>query len=242
MAKRVFFLAKFFEKKEYADDFLQGKLFLKPLSYFKEIEGEDGRSDQDEGAIVRPLGDGIITLTATNKETGEVSEITLTKDDLAAPVSQYPEWCDRINLLCLYTGHSGDLQSVSVDNVNDFRKQLEIPEECVSFGEYAIIITNVPEFLRRIRVAAEQKGYQICGGLVTYYDPEAGTPPTRTNTETIFHKRKEYEYQSEFRIAVNANRNEPTSLNLSIGDISDIAFPMRTSEINRQMSFEVSPQ
>ncbi len=30
----IFFLAKFFEKKEHADDFLQAKLFLNSLCYF----------------------------------------------------------------------------------------------------------------------------------------------------------------------------------------------------------------
>ncbi len=238
----IFFLAKFFEKKEYADDFLQGKLFLNSLRYFKEIEGEDGRGDKNEGAIVHPLDDFILTLAATNEETGEVSEVTLTKDDLAAPVSTHPRWYDHINLLCMYACHCVEFPSISDDNINDFRKQLETPEECVSLGEHAIIITNRQEFFRRISVAAEQSGYGFCGGLVTYYDPEVGTPTTRPDIETIFHKRKEYEYQNEFRIAVDANLNEPTPRILSIGDISDIAFLMRTAEINRQMRFEVRPR
>ena len=236
---KIFFLAKFFEKKEYADDFLQGKLFLNSLSYFKEIEGEDGRGDEDEGAIVMPFDDDLIfTLTATNPETGEVSEVRITKDDLAAPVSIHPRWYDHINLLCMYACHTGDFQSISEDNINDFKKQLEIPEECVRLGEHAIIITNTQEFFRRIRVAAEQAGYGIFGELVKYYDPDVGTPTTRSDLETVFHKRKEYEYQSEFRIAVDANVGEPIPLCLSIGDISDIAFLMRTSEINQQMKFE----
>ena len=238
----IFFLAKFFEKKEYADDFLQGKLFLNSLRYFKEIEGEDGRGDKNEGAIVHPLDDFILTLTGTDEETGEVSEVTLTKDDLAAPVSMHPRRYDHINLLCMYACHIGDFQSISDDNINDFRKQLEIPEECVSLGEHAIIITNRQEFFHRISVAAEQGGYRRCGGLVTYYDPEVGTPTTTLGIETVFHKRKEYEHQSEFRIAVDANLNEPTHLKLCIGEISDIAFLMRTAEINRQMRFEVRPR
>ena len=132
-------------------------------------------------------------------------------------------------------------QSISDDNINDFRKQLEIPDECASLGEHAIIITNIPEFLRRISVAAEQGGYGLRRGLVTYYDPEVSTPTAGSDIESIFHKRKEYEYQSEFRIAVDARLNEPTPLILCIGDISDIAFLMRTAEINQQMRFEVPP-
>ena len=235
----IFFLAKFIEKKEYADDFLQGKLFLNSLRYFKEIEGEDGRGDENEGAIVMPLDDDFIfTLTATNAETGEGSEVRITKDDLAAPVSMHPRWYDHINLLCMYACHSGDFQCISDDNINDFRKQLEIPEECVNLGEHAIIIADIREFFRRIGVAAEQGGYRLCGELVKYYDTDVGTPTTRSAIETVFHKRKEYEHQSEFRVAVDANLDEPTPLVLCIGDIRDIAFLMRTSEINQQMKFE----
>ncbi len=239
---KIFFLAKFFDRKQYADDFLQGKLFLNSLRYFKDIEGADGRGDQNEGAIVNPLQDGILKLTAKNEETGEVSEITITKEDLAAPIVMRPYWYDHINLLCMYACHSGEFQEISDDNINDFMKHIQIPEECVSLGEHAIIITNCQEFLRRISTAAESKGYRLCRGLVTYYDPDVGTPTIRTELETIFHKQKDYEHQREFRIAVDAHLDEPTPLILSIGDISDIALPVRTSEINQQMSFEARPR
>ena len=234
----ILFLAKFFENEEYAGDFLQGKLFLNSLRYFKKIEGEDGRGDQNEGAIVYPLDGSIFTLRFENEETGEVSEVTITKDDLAAPIITRPYWYDHINLLCMYACHSGDFQHISDDNINDFRKQIEIPEECVNLGEHAIVITNCQEFPRRVSAAAELNGYGLCTGLVTYYDPEVGTPTIRTEIETVFHKQKEYQYQSEFRIAVDAHLSEPTFLRLSIGDISDIALRMRTSEINQKMKVE----
>ena len=239
---RYYFLAKFFEKKEWADEFLQGKLFLNSLRYFKEIEGKDGRGDDNEGAIFFSLEDSILTLGPTDPGTGDVSEVTITKNDLAAPMSMHPYWYDHINLLCMYACHTGDFQHISDDNINDFRKHIEIPEECVSLGEYAIIINDGPEFLRRTRAAAELKGYRFWKGLVTYHYPEAGTPTTGTGIEPIFHKLKEYEYQSEYRIAVDAHLDEPTPKKLSIGDISDIAFLMRTSEINQNMSFEVRPR
>ena len=238
----IFFLTKFFERKEYADDFLRGNLFLNPLRYFKGIEDKNGKRDKNEGAIVLELDDGIFTLTATNGETGEVNEVTLTKDDFAAPVSMHPKWFDHVNLLCMYACKGGDFQIISDDNISDFRKQLEIPEECVKLGEHAIVITNGPEFFSRIRMLAEQSGYGILGGLVKYYDPEVGTPTIRTDIETIFHKREEYEYQSEYRIAVDANADEPTPLILSIGDISDIAFLMNTTDINRKIRFDVQPR
>ncbi|MCE2501286.1 MAG: hypothetical protein J4G13_10555 [Dehalococcoidia bacterium] len=239
----IFFLAKFIKKQEHADEFLQGKLFLNPLCYFKNIESEDGRGDKNEGAILFPLDDFVLTLTPTNPKTGDVGDIIrITKDDLAAPISLHPGRFDHINLLCMYACHIRDIQSISVDNIDDFRKQLEISEECASLGEHAIIITNIQEFLRRISVAAEQGGYGLRRGLVTYYDPMVGTPTTESDIESVFHKRKEYQYQSEFRIAVDTHLYEPTSLRLSIGDISDIAFLMRTSEINGQMRFEVGPR
>ena len=71
---------------------MKGKMFAKRLSYFKQLEDQDGRGDDNEGAIM-PFGDDLIlTLKATNIETGEVDTITITKDDLAAPLVIVPKW------------------------------------------------------------------------------------------------------------------------------------------------------
>ena len=86
MNKRmIFFLMKIFEKEEYANDFLKGKMFANPLSYFKEMEDEDGRGDEYEGIIMPHLDGLIMTLRSKNMVTGEVKSHTINKEEFAAP-------------------------------------------------------------------------------------------------------------------------------------------------------------
>ena len=236
----IFFLAKFFREKEHANDFIRGQLFANRISYFKRIEGHDGRGDEDEGAIMSKNDGLTLELTATDVETGEVvSKHTLYGTELAAPLILRPERFDHVNVFCMYAGHSGGFQSISADNAQDLKKQLEIPKACTALGKYAVVITNTVEFIRRVEVAAERKGYGICKGLVKYYDPEVGTPPVRSEIETIFTKRKEYEYQSEFRFAVNTRTMGCDPITLDVGEIDDITVCLDTSDINLQLSVRI---
>ena len=236
----IFFLVKFFQKKEHASDFVKGKMFANRLSHFKRIEDHDGRGDEYEGAIMSKSDSLVLKLEATDSETGEViSSHTIPGTELAAPLIIAPEWFDHINVFCMYASHIGGFQSISVDHAQNLEKQLEIPETCAELGKYAVVITNTPEFLRRVKVAADQRGYGIIRNLVKYYDPEVGTPPLQAETETIFTKRKEYEYQSEFRFAIDTRTVGRDPIILDIGEINDIAVCMDASEINRQLSIRI---
>ena len=238
----IIFLVKVFQEARYADNFVRGKLYAHRLSYFKRIEDRDGRRDEDEGAIMLQRDGLIVEFTATNIETGESSRITMAGHEFAAPIIMRPRWFDHINVFCMYAGHSGDFQSISDDNVHSFKKQLEIPEDGIKLGRYAVVITNTREFLKRVKVAAEKRGYGICGGLVKYYDAEVGTPPAKSEIESIFTKRKEYEYQKEFRLAIDTGTMGCNPITLDIGRIGDISVLTNTSDINRQLSVRREPQ
>ena len=238
----IFFFAKIFEKKEHADDFVRGSLFANRLSYFKRIENRDGRGDKYEGAIMPRLDGLSITLTCTDIETGEVSDITILEEDFAAPPIIQPTWLDHSNVFCMYAGYSGTFKEISIDNLQCFQKQLEIPEECTKLGRYAVLIKNVTEFIRRVRITAKREKYRICWRLLRYYDPEVGTPRLVSSLDSIFSKSKEYEYQREFRFAIDTGTLESDPITLDIGDISDIAFRMDTPDINRLLSVRIRRQ
>ena len=110
-------------------------MYANRLSYFKKIEDHDGRGDEDEGAIMFQLDGLTATLEFTNMDTGEVERTTMTEPDFAAPPILRPEWFDDINVFCMYAGHSGEFQHVSPDNLQEFRRQLEIPEEYTRLGD-----------------------------------------------------------------------------------------------------------
>ena len=233
----ILFLVKVFEQEEHARDFVNGTMFVNRLFHFKKLEGDEGRGDEYEGNIMLQREGLILTFQAT----GEVDEITITEDDLAAPVIMAPEWFDHINVFCMYAGHSGTFEWVSEANLLDFKKQLELPEDCINLGDHAVVITNVKEFFRRVKASVNREGYGIIGRLVKYYDPNIGTPPAGSEIDSIFTKRNQYAYQKEFRIAIDTRTVGINPITLNIGPIDDIALRLKTRDINRGLTINLSP-
>ena len=122
----ILFLVKVFEEESHANDFVRGKLFAQRLCYFKKLEDRAGRGDRDEGAIVPPIDNLQIRLEARNVDTGEIEQFTFASE-LGAPPVLRPRWFDNVNVFCMYAGHSGHFRNVSRDNVQEFKRQLEIP-------------------------------------------------------------------------------------------------------------------
>ena len=228
----LFFLGKVFRRKEYATDFLEGRLFAQRLCYFKQLEDPDGRGDEDEGAIVIAKNNALATFDITNTETGDVDRIDITSEDLAASMSIRPKWYDHVNVYCMYAAHSGDFELITEENIKDFTKQLELPNQYHSLGDHATIVTDVGEFLTRVHRATEREGYRIRRELVDYYDYAAGTPQNGTGLDTIFAKRSDYAWQREYRLAIDTGELGCDPLSLEIGAIDDIAFYVPTREIN----------
>ena len=235
----IHFLVKVFSEQDHADKFLRGELYARRLSWFKKLEGDDGRRDEYEAAIMPRRDNLIITLEAKNVVTGEVEEFTIPMEDLAAPPILQPEHFDHINVFCMYAAHSGDFKQILEDNIQDYRRQLELPEDCLKLGRYAVATTNTPEFLIRVKTAAHSQGYKIYRGLVRYYDPQVGTPLVPLDLGIIFTKRKEYAYQKEFRFAIDTGTSGCEPITLKIGEIDDIAIRLDTANINRHLSISL---
>ena len=232
--RTIFLLVKVFRKKEYAEDFVRGKMFANRLSYFKGIEDDEGRADEDEGAIVVPKSEDLVFALATIEEDGKTTENTITGHDLAAPISVRPKWFEDINLFCMYAVHSGSYQGMSDGQIEGF-----VADDCTKLGTYAVVVKNVPAFIQRVKDAAKVQEYGILGRLVNYYDPEVGTPPVRTSIDTIFNKRKRYEDQREFRFAIDTRSTGCNPIVLEVGEIEDIALCMKTTDIRRQLSLRI---
>ena len=219
----ILYLAKAFKKQEYADKFIRGEMYCNRLACFKKLEDRDGRGDTYEGAVVLQLEGLVMTWEDKDPDTGEVVG-RHTIEGFAAPPVLAPEWFDDINLFCMFAAHSGDFQHEPSEGYLDrLKEHLKMPDEYAKLGEHAVVITNTTEFLRRVEKAAHREGYGILWGLVKYYDPQVGTPPIRSDIETIFSKRKKYAYQREFRFAIDTGTTEGGAITLDIGDISDIA-------------------
>ena len=98
-----------------------------------------------------------------------------------------------------------------------------------TFGDYTVVITNVPEFFRRVDEAAKhpRSGVHRCRrGLVDYAEPTGEIPiaTVQEYLEVAFQKRKRFAEESEYRFAYLTGREPAGPFILNVGRIRDIAF------------------
>ena len=222
----IFFFIKFFDDEDYAREFVQGRLHVKRLSWFKRQEsmvdlGHAGRIDPNEGTVGwMQRGRGVLTL---NGEVIRDAQIQLQKD-----------WLDHLHVFCLYAAHSGDLNMAVLAGANDveaIRQQLLVPDECLSFGRYAIVVKDVARFVSRVDGTARAKKYGFQRELVEYYDPESFHGAFKEN-ESVFRKQNRFAFQREFRFAFNTHTHGDDALTLDVGDLSDLTLCLDAMELN----------
>ena len=224
--QHIFFLAKFFEKEKYANDFMNGRLYANRLSFFKRIEDDGGanRGDKHEGTMVwgQP-GLAQIEINGHN-----------ISNDLAGPVSLSSNRLDQFNLVCLYAGNTKDYSPVPKPEISKIRSQLLISRECEQFGKYAVLIKDGPEFLNRVKRAAKSKNYREAHGLVEYYNPDTfhGNFP---GISGAFMKQDKYRYQREYRIVIETGSTGISPIVLDIEGLSDITMQSNIREINQNL-------
>ncbi|NOQ63427.1 MAG: hypothetical protein GQ582_02805 [Methyloprofundus sp.] len=231
MKKTIFLLVKIFDNEDYAKQFINGNLYANTLAYFKAMEGDEvaNRADKHEG-------------TGSWHQPEKIQLILNGKDltgGLAGPISIQMHKHTQVNVFCMYAVHSGEFDHISNENLSAFTKQLELPDECEKLGQYAVVVTDVTQFIERIKIAINKKNYGLQATLVDYYDPNSfnGFFPEE---KAIFMKRKEYSHQSEYRFAIDTGLGNDTPINLFIEDISDISILRATSDL-RKFQWNTAP-
>lgn len=126
----------------------------------------------------------------------------LINNEHSAPIKKH--WQKYINVFCIFAGRHGEL---------------EIPEECQKLGKFAVIISNIGEFLERVQANIRSNDYFMTRDFVEYYD---STIP-HLNHESIFRKGHEFGYQREYRFAISTGISGTEPVIFNIGDISDIS-------------------
>ena len=219
-----FFLVKFFEKEQYATDFIRGRLYCNRVSWFKSLEAEEnsGRADNSEGVV------GLFS----PEDTSVIIDGQNLSKDLAAPGQIQDRSLDDYHLFCLYRGHSGDLEPGGLhDNIDGLKRQLMIPTAALSLGKYAVFISNAQEFMTRVESAVKSKRCGLIRWHMNYYDSNAGSL-WFPGWKALFYKRDQYSYQQEYRFVFKTGTMGDDPLCLDLGDLSDITFRMESAEIN----------
>jgi hypothetical protein len=172
-------LYKYYSDQRWADDFLNGKLLFRSLSYFRDYEDKQVREDQKEGTSVFRLSGGLVINNLTQGTTFVA-----------------PEWGfessakhEEIFVFCLSRSHTEE------------RRRRFNAVACVE-------ILNIGAFCRRVEAAlppgatfpAQAGRPPQIGHRVTYY-PETQSGPRWALPEMIATSKLDaYAWQDEFRL------------------------------------------
>jgi hypothetical protein len=225
----IYFYLKFCEREQYARDFVEGRLWMNPLEYFKKLENadaSDGRRDPYEAADAwyQPSQLGSVTY----------GDIEIPATDLAGPVVVQAAHLDTINLLSLYAGTSGKFDKISVDTFQAFKAHMQVPERCLTMGSFAVFVHHVRDFTCRIIKTVRRENFALEAGPVTYFD---STRFSGTLEKPAFSKRDDFAWQREHRFALDRNVSSPEPYVLDVGSLADICTIVDPVEFNKTIRF-----
>lgn len=204
-----------FMKKEFAESFLQGKIYMSALGYFWE-NGFESQKDFNEGTA---------QMQAPAQSPFPQDLRSVIKGSIRYRLEAY-KYC---NLLCMVMHH-----------YNTQKKQTErFDERMRNYGEYAVRIIDVEEFLNRVFERAKAQGDFCLAGPMNYLP--SNTVRDRTD---CFDKLLQFAWQKEWRIAYIHDLEQLKGLaeddpirtyekpyTLEIGNISDIAEIVSAKDI-----------
>jgi hypothetical protein len=191
--------------EEHVENFLDGNLYLNTATYFSQLDQSDTvRADPNDCV----------------SEARKVLEVAIQDDKenwvpiggVQSPIIFRSDELRDLNILCLYT--LTDRQYDSFDDRN------------LEFGSVAIFISDLPEFVRRLREAATLSDWTIEQGPIHYVERMDHDGPMGP-----FVKFQEYLYQREFRFAFTTYKREPCRLN--VGSLRDITFVRPSADVAR---------
>ncbi|MBS7351275.1 MAG: hypothetical protein KIG95_14225 [Comamonas sp.] len=187
----------------FVEDFLNGELYLNTCAYFSQLDQTDFvRADPHDGVL----------------ETIQVAEVAIQDDKgnwipiegVINPVVSRSDELLNFNIFCLYT-----ITDQPADQFDD---------RVCEFGDVAIFISDLLEFVRRVREAAVASGWEISHGPVQYVDPVV-----HDGFMGPFRKFHTYSYQNEFRFLFRTKKRGPCRL--SVGNLRDIIYVTASSKV-----------
>lgn len=214
-----FCFVKVFSSVEYAEAFLDGQVYFNRLSYFKEIEDEESpaRGDRYEGTMEwRQPADVKSFIVHIDGRDFELAP------HLSGPIRAQRRFLNDVHVACLFAARIENLIDVETEEGNRISGKLPFPTEFAQFGDHVVVIDPAP-FIHRLASILNTKPWGLTDGLVEYYDPDTHSGEFSVD-EAVLKKRKEFAYQSEYRIAFNDGTSGPNGTPIAIGSLRDIAY------------------
>lgn len=226
---------KILQEQSHVDDLLDGRLYCNRIAMFRGIEGEDesGRNDPYEGTLlIDLLGEGSSFSIWRQDDPG--NRIDITAADLAEPIQLHSNYLNNLNAYCLHAVHTGNLDwhDLSDNHIEQLKGQLRIDERCLTLGQYAVVIRNIPEFLARVQSAVISANYRKMWHWLVKYDGPVALGTDAHDIISVFRKHPRFSYQREYRLVFDTRSIGKSARILEIGDIRDIAHPLFSADLN----------
>lgn len=267
----MFVLTKFFGSESYRDDFVNGDLHLSSLSKFTTVYAERGLRE----AVAQGDKQAEKLLEAQNNK-GQMDILegtiaTLNPDDVKIDNNLREHICTDVRLRALgfdYCNLTCFCKMEYTQKLINGKIQWDwIKPDMNEFGEYAIIVKNPRELIKRIDEKMRSLGYQyICGDVNYHPITFKGEMVESKHTVTLemggdveikdylqqgnrvdydaFDKCNVYKKQREWRLVVNKGLADQEPLRVNIGDLSDILVKVDRNNFEKKMdklfySFEI---
>ncbi|MEK8046440.1 hypothetical protein [Ideonella margarita] len=188
--------------REFEDDFLDGNLYLNTNVYFGAMDRTDAvRFDPHEGI------DESLHVSKVEVQSNEGTWLTI---PIAGPISTRSRTSNGLNVLCMFT---------VTNKPGDF-----FDDRNMAFGDRAVVVDNLIEFIARIKKAAVAVGRPVSHRPIEYVDRDLHSGPMGP-----FRKFSTHGYQNEFRFVLASGNGEP--YRLQIGCIRDIAHSIPAAQV-----------
>ena len=183
----------------------EGSMYMQLLRNYVDIE-HDQIGDPDEGLSYSLIHDVKV----------EVDGVEI--EEIIGPVRIVDSTEYNPYVFCMY--------SLVFENIKTEGNTID--PRCCGFGDYAVVVKDRREFLKRLRHIFERDCVgRLNGGLVKYVNRES------YNGEMgAFRKYDSYGYQLEYRYAWEGSGSNTSAVTLKIGDLSDIAVLIPSEKLN----------
>lgn len=227
-----------FGNKKNLMELQKGKLYMKNLQYYNDLEMMDnsGKPDKIDGKWL--LKKGNISFWDP-KDNAPIGMAEIIETVLAYGIEKHPIFCwfglDDRN--CSKFQDDDTTIISSVEFTSEQKAKLGL---CL--GEYAMVVIKAEMFIKQIEDILNKTEVKYIWKRVQYNDgnsPERIKSIMENNYNIIFSKEKNYEYQQEYRLFV-INKEVEDHFIVNVGDLSDFTKIISTKELmNYKMEYNV---
>ena len=234
-----FSLAKIVECDQFAEEFLNGSLFMNTLRFFRDLE------DSAAGGLRGDALDGDYGVFDPKRIRMTVGgrDINGEEEEELVSIRIVPNQSLASVVLCLHSMDSRGFAGLRIDE--DRTAALRIDERNFALGSKMVLIKKPGEFIRRVSVGLDGatragKLLSYTSGIVQYQDE--GFHGAFPKDELAFVKRAQFSHQREYRVfaqptGVEIEDPQPKPVRLEVGSLRDIAILTTPQEFNDRVSF-----